>query len=143
MQPFLSRFGSLVTGVLSGFDRLVLRGTLRSVVHGPRMMAYLSRVNVLRKDFAGWVKERSAHIKAAADQAAAAQRRPQLYLNSAATSKEDLARTIAQRDHITEGLVTVLRAVEPCMSFEVHCNRAAKTIEIRSRQRKCLLCTTT
>jgi hypothetical protein len=43
MQLFLQRFGSLVTGVLNGFDRLVFRGTLRSVVHGPRMMAYLSR----------------------------------------------------------------------------------------------------
>ena len=32
METFLSRFGSLVTAVLSGFDRLVFRGTLIPLV---------------------------------------------------------------------------------------------------------------
>jgi len=36
------------------------------------------------------------------------------------------------------GLVCVLKAVEPCWSFEIHRNRAAKKLELRSRQRRCL-----
>jgi hypothetical protein len=138
MHSFLQRFGALVSGVLHGFDRLVFRGTLRSVVHGRRLMVYLSRMRVLFKEFGDWAQERSDRIKAAAHQAALAAGRPMHYLNSAHVSKEDLARSIAQRDHIQEGLITVLSAVEPCMAFEVHCDRQAKRIEIRSRQRKCL-----
>jgi len=138
MQSFLQRFGSLVSGVLHGFDRLVFRGTLRSVVHGRRMMVYLSRMRVLMKDFGAWAQERSERIKAAAKQMAVEAGRPMHYLNSAKVSKEDLARSSAQRDHIQQGLITILSAVEPCMAFEVHCDRQAKRIEIRSRQRQCL-----
>jgi hypothetical protein len=138
MQSFLQRFGSLVSGVLHGFDRLVFRGTLRSVVHGRRMMVYLWRMRVLMKDFGAWAQERSDRIKAAANQLAVEAGRPMHYLNSAKVSKEDLARSIAQRDQIQQGLITILSAVEPCMAFEVHCDRQAKRIEIRSRQRKCL-----
>jgi hypothetical protein len=138
MQSFLQRFGSLVSGVLSGFDRLVFRGTLRSVVHGRRMMVYLSRMRILMKDFGGWAEGRSDQIKAAAQQAADEAQRPMVYLASSHVSKEDLARSIAQRDHIQQGLIAILSAVEPCTAFEVHCDRQAKRIEIRSRQRKCL-----
>jgi hypothetical protein len=138
MQLFLQRFGSLVTGVLHGFDRLVFRGSLRAVVHGRRMMAYLSRVRVLMKDFGDWAQERSEHIKDAARRTAESSGRPMQYLNSSDISKEQLARAIAQRDHIQQGLITVLSAVEPCMAFEIHCDRQAKRIEVRSRQRKCL-----
>jgi hypothetical protein len=138
MQSFLQRFGCLVSGVLHGFDRLVFRGTLRSVVHGRRMMVYLSRMRVLMKDFGDWAEERSDRIKAAAKQAALEAGRPMHYLNSGNVSKEDLARSIAQGDRIQQGLITILSAVEPCMAFEVHCDRQAKSIEVRSRQRKCL-----
>ena len=42
--------------------------------------------------------------------------RPYEYL-SHATKKEDLARKIAERDGITEGLVCVLSVVKPCRTF--------------------------
>lgn len=34
-------------------------------------------------------------------------------------TKEDLTRTIAERDGITDGLVCILRALEPCRSFNL------------------------
>lgn len=138
MQAFLQRFGSLVSGVLHGFDRLVFRGTLRSVAHGRRMMAYLSRMQVPVKEFSDWTQKRSEQIKAAAHQAALEAGRPMHYLNSGSISKEDLARSIAQRDHIQDGLITVLSAVEPCMAFEVHGRRYGPGLDIRSRRRQCL-----
>jgi hypothetical protein len=133
MLSFLQRFGSLVSGVLHGFDRLVFTGSLRSVVHGRRMMAYLSRMGVLIKDFGDWAQQRSERIKAAAHQAALETGRPVHYLNSGSVSKEELARSIAWQDHIEQGLITVLSAVEPCQAFEVHCDRQNQRIELRSR----------
>ena len=32
-MEFLRKFGSVVTGILNGFDRLAFRGTLRSLSH--------------------------------------------------------------------------------------------------------------
>jgi hypothetical protein len=33
MKGFIQRFADKITGVLSGFDRLVLRGTLRPIAY--------------------------------------------------------------------------------------------------------------
>ncbi|MGA2499506.1 MAG: hypothetical protein ABSH20_17330, partial [Tepidisphaeraceae bacterium] len=64
--------------------------------------------------------------------------RPVRYLNDTTLRKEDIAREIAERDGIKEGLVCVLTAVEPCFSFDIHRNRAKKKLELVSRYRKCL-----
>ena len=52
MEAFLNRHAGDVIGVLSGFDRLVFRGTLRMLAHHLGMKAYLWAVQVLLKDFA-------------------------------------------------------------------------------------------
>ena len=51
MKEFLQRHGSDVTGVLSGFDRLRLRGSLRVLCNVGGMMSFLSAIGVLLKDF--------------------------------------------------------------------------------------------
>jgi hypothetical protein len=53
VEQFLSKQADAVIGTLSGFDRLVLRGTLRMLAHRSGMMGYLWAVQVLLKDFAG------------------------------------------------------------------------------------------
>ena len=52
MEQFLSKHADAVIGTLSGFDRLVFRGTLRLLAHRAGMMSYLWAVRVLLKDFA-------------------------------------------------------------------------------------------
>lgn len=138
MKSFIERHGSLITGVLHGFDRLVFMGSLRSLVYAPRMMVYLARVGVLIKDFGSWVQDLGDQIKDAAARTARDAGRPLCYLRSSGTSKEDLAREIAQRDGVRSGLIAILTCVEPCRSFDVHPDRAAKTIELVNRPRQCL-----
>jgi len=51
MNEFIAKFGDQIMGVLSGFDRFVLRGTLRAICHKQGMEGYLSGCSVLLKDF--------------------------------------------------------------------------------------------
>jgi hypothetical protein len=51
MQSFLQRFGGVVLGVLSGFDRLVFRGRLRRLYCPEGMNHYCNANYVLRKAF--------------------------------------------------------------------------------------------
>jgi hypothetical protein len=44
MNAFLRRFGSLVAGVLQGFDRLVLKGKLRQLYGGEGMHFFLGSI---------------------------------------------------------------------------------------------------
>jgi hypothetical protein len=43
MEPFLSKHAHAVIGTLSGFDRLVFRGTLRFLAHCAGMSSYLGK----------------------------------------------------------------------------------------------------
>jgi hypothetical protein len=138
MRSFLSRFGSLVRGVLSGFDRLFLCGTLRNLAHCRGLQHYLWAQSVLYKDFADHSLQVTAQLQEASLRHAKKLGREIRYLNSAQHSKEEVARDIASRDHIKNGLICVLSSVDPCMSFAIHKNRQTRKLEIRYQQRKCL-----
>lgn len=138
MNSFVTRHASEVKGTLSGFDRVRFRGTLRWLANLPGMGTWLNRANVLLKDFKGYAMGLTERIKLATQELAEKAGRPVLYLPSSSLRKEDLARDIAQRDAISEGLVCVLSAVEPCRTFTVGPNREAKRLELRSHQGKCL-----
>lgn len=125
-------------GVLSGFDRLVLRGTLRGLAYAAGLKGFLDRKHVLLKDFKGFALLMTDRVKAAVVREAEEQGRPIEYLASSRTRKDEMAREIASRDGIEEGLVAVLRCIEPCMSYEVYRNRDTKRLELKPRERKCL-----
>ena len=136
-NAFVSKFGQHVTGFLSGFDRLRFHGTLRMLYQPEIFELYLSRQGVLVKDFKAFALLMTARVKQLAMDAAAAAGRPMRYLTSAAQSKEDLARAIARQDRIKAGLIAVLSAVEPCISYTVRGNRATKQLDLVLQSRRC------
>jgi hypothetical protein len=138
MKEFIAKFGDRIVGVLSGFDRLVFRGTLRAVVYAQGMEAYLEQNHVLLKNFAEHVEQVSRRLKQASLAVAEKLGRTVKYLASSAVSKEETACAIAAEHKITEGLVCVLTCVEPCHSFEVYRNPQSQRLELQSRVRKCL-----
>ena len=138
MLQFIARHQDQIAGVLSGFDRLVFRGTLRSIAYPAGMEQYLASSQILLKDFGAHVEQVSRRLKAASVAEAIAADRPVRYLPSAAIDKEQLARHIAAQDHITNGVVCVLTCVEPCRSFEIYRNRNTGYVELQPRLRKCL-----
>ena len=136
-NSFIKKHGASIIGVLSGFDRLRLRGTLRQL-YCPRVMeAYLSVCHILIKDFGQLVERTTAAVKEKAKELAQQMSRPFLFVPSSQISKEDLARKIAARDQITEGLIAIFNAVEPCKSFRVIGNRQTRQIELKIETRKC------
>ncbi len=138
MKQFLQTFSDQVTGVLSGFDRLVLHGSLRLFSYPEGLLKYLCHHRILLKNFGEHSQERSDRVIAESLAAVEQARRPVIYLPNNQERKEEIARSIAARDGITEGTICVLKAVEPCRSYEVAPNPQTQRIELRSRQRKCL-----
>jgi hypothetical protein len=131
MLSFLTKFAGIVRGVLSGFDRLFFRGPLRNRAYPRGLQHYLWTNGVLSKDFAAHSLEVTARLEEASLRQAQQRGREIRYLNSARHSKEDIARQIAARDRIKNGLICVLRSVDPCRSFAIHRNRPSKKLEIR------------
>jgi hypothetical protein len=138
MERFVTRHGDRIVGILSGFDRMLFRGTLRSISYVEGLDKFLSSQHVLYKDFAAYVQRLSEGLKTHAIGIAADAGRPYEYVTSAAVRKDDRAREIAARDGITEGLVCVLTCVEPCRSFTIRRDREAQRLRLVAGERKCL-----
>src|SRR5215469_536017 len=136
-ESFYSKFGQYVTAVLSGFDRIRFRATLR-VLYQPSMMdRYLGYCGVKLRDFKTFAESTTAKVKAAAYRAATLAGRPLEYLRNAGLCKEDLARELAQRDKIKEGLIAIFTAVEPCLSYSVRGDHRTKKSKLVLETRKC------
>lgn len=138
MNRFTAKYADRLIGTLSGFDRLVFRGTLRRLAYVDGLGAYLGVRKVLLKEFGAHALAISERIKAACLATAKALQMPVQYLESAATSKEEIARNIAQERGVTEGPVCLLTCVEPFRGFDIYHNAATKRLELVSRLRKCL-----
>ena len=138
VEQFLAQHGADVTGVISGYDRLRLRGSLRHLYQPTFMFRYLCSAGVRLKDFAGFVSGLTNRVCAAT--AAFAERcgRPLRYLESCVERKEDLARRLAARDRIEEGLIGVFSILEPCLTYTVRHDAAAHRLYLHLGQGRCL-----
>jgi hypothetical protein len=138
MELFLKRHEGRIKGIIAGFDRILFKGSLRSISSRRMMEIYLFSQHILFQDFGTWAEKLSDRIKEYAKAYAEAQGRPYQHLDSPNISKEEVARKIAGKDNIKKGLVCVLGCVEPSRSFKVGPNRETKKLELRAADRPCL-----
>src|SRR6185503_8092437 len=137
MERFLTRHKDRIVGTITGFDRILFRGTLRCLSHPKGMQVFVNSRRVLLKDYGQFVLSLSDEISEHAKHFAAELGRPYQYLRSSALSKERLAREIMTRDQIKQGLICVFAAVEPCRTISVRPNRASKKLELLAQSRQC------
>jgi len=137
MNAFLQRHLQSVTGMISGWDRLRFRGTLRMLANVTGMDHFLSYTGHLLKDFGQYALHLSRQVRNASLAVAESIGRPVEHLRNPCINKEVLAKAIAQRDGIKEGLIGVLTAVEPCWSYDIQSNRKEGLLELIRSYRKC------
>jgi hypothetical protein len=137
MEAFIQRHQQDVIGVLSGFDRMRFRGTLRSISYAKGVDRFLGAVQVRYKDFKDYMLALSQTVIDHAERVAQQAGRPFEYRASSREDKQAEALRIAQRDGITEGLICILRCVEPCQSFGIH-RRGKDGVGLGAELRKCL-----
>jgi hypothetical protein len=137
-HPFIQRHQADVIGILHGWDRLRLQGTLRSLYYPSVMEYYLKRAGVLWKDFKTFAVGLTDRIRQAGAALAEKQHRPMIYLPSSRTNKEKIALEIKERQRIDSGLVAVISCVEPCRTWFARGNKATKKLELKLQWGKCI-----
>jgi hypothetical protein len=135
VEAFLQQHREDVIGVLEGLDRVMFRGTLRSICHEAGMNRFLGCNHVLYKDFSAFAQGLSEQVREQALRVARENGRPYRYLSSSSLRKDQLVKEIIQREQIQEGLVCVLGCVEPCRSFAVV---GRGRLSVKLLERKCL-----
>lgn len=137
MQKFLSRFGPLVSGVLSGFDRLIFRGYLRRLCYPQGLEGFLAYRDICRKDFGDRAEAWTKLVQESSLAPAIAQGTHFEHLTSSSTDKGAIAQGILQEKGNATGPVCVFTAVESCMIWNAHRSRALKRIVFDRRQGRC------
>jgi len=135
MNEFTAKYGDQIQGVLSGFDRLVFRGSLRKICYVFGMKGYLWANQILLKDFGAHVQQTSERVKQASLRCVLEAGRIVKYLQSSQDDKEAIARSIASEQRIIQGPVCALSCVEPCWGFDIHRNGETKELELVQRPR--------
>jgi hypothetical protein len=139
MKSFLQRHASSIEGVLSGFDRLRFRGTVRILACVSGMRAFLSRMQVLLKDFPEFAEEATKKVCTTIENVAEQAGRPVQYLASPKASKEEIVDRIVREEGPGKGgVIAVFSCVELCQSYVVYRNREQRELELRCVPRKCL-----
>src|SRR4051812_39898162 len=126
MHRFTTKYADRLAGVLSGFDRLVFRGTLRRLSYVAGLKDYLWDRKVRLKDFGAHAQAVTERVKEACEAAARAAKMPLQYLASADTSKEEVARKLAQERGVRQGPVCLLTCVEPFVGYDIYRNAATQ-----------------
>jgi hypothetical protein len=137
MNEFITKLGDQVKGFLSGFDRLVFRGTIRSLCHPQGVEIYMRKHRILHKDFGDHAEALSKRLTQSSLAAFHAAGRKERYITSPQLSKEEIARAVMREEQIEHGTICILTAVEPCLSFEMYRNAQSKQLDLQSRMRKC------
>ncbi len=133
MDQFIAKHTDAIEGTLSCFDRLIFRGYL-PFFSGYAMAAFLQAKHVHRWDLKRFVIEQAERLKTHARRMADAAGRPCEYLPGA-SDKDELARAMAKRDGIEQGLVCIYSVVEPCRTFSL---RWQQRHYVQFAKRKCL-----
>lgn len=137
MNEFTAKYQDKLNGTLTGFDRLVFRGTL-GLNHEAGLKGYLWANHLGLKDFGAHAEQVSKQVKEAALTVMTRAGRPVQYLNSGKIDKQKLAQKIATADSIQTGPICAFSAVELCSSYAIRGDRTSGKIKLERAYRKCL-----
>jgi hypothetical protein len=138
IEKFKNWLTAGVIGMLEGFDRIRFRGSLRKLYQPSVFGAYLSAQHILMRDFKKWTVKTTTKLCSACEAIANAAGRPIHYIHNSNCDKQALAQSIAERDHIQEGLIALFKCLEPCKSYAIRRRLDGQGAEFRLGDRKCL-----
>jgi len=134
VKRFTHQYNELITGMISCFDRILFKGYL-PIGWGDAMEGFLAQQGLRIKDFSKFVQKQSRRIAEHAERLAKNSGRPYLYLNGP-HRKEAIVQGLIKAEGLRQGLVCVMRVVEPCQSFKLVPGEGRPRLV--TAQRKCL-----
>src|SRR5947209_10347817 len=129
MQQFIEKFGDQIQGQLSGFDRLIFRGSLQrltqskwnpeaKLMQAKGMEEFLWQNEIRFKDYQDCLKPVTERLKKESLKPFKEQGLKTIFMQDPKVDKDAMARAIAAKDGITSGLVCAISAMEPSPTFE-------------------------
>jgi len=136
-MDFSTKYSKDIFGVLSGFDRLIIRGQILHLYPDNNFYYFLKQESVMLKDWNTYAGKITKSIKENIDNYIKENNCQVINVNSPKTSKEGLAKSIIEQEDIQEGLVCAIKSVETCYALTVAYNSSTNKLEKAKQFRKC------
>lgn len=138
MELFVAKFRDVIKGILTGFDRIVFKGSILPLAHAAGAMSFCMSHGVLNKDFKRWAIEQTRQVVQSAEQLAREHcgRGIQPILSSK-IRKEELAHKRQRETGTQSGLIGVWSATESCWSYRAQYSERAGHPLLHKEPMKC------
>lgn len=138
MNVFVAKFQEIIKGVITGFDRIVFKGTILPLAHAAGAMGFCQSHGICNKDFKRWAMDQTALVVDSAQQYAEKHCGQGIEpIISSKTRKEDLAHKRQEELGKDCGLIGVWSAVESCWSYRAQYSAQAGYPLLRKDWMKC------
>jgi hypothetical protein len=138
MADILQRYADRILGVLSCYDRVIVRGRIPEIAYAKGMEMYLRAHGVRQFDFPKFAQPLRDEIRNNAERLAAEHGIAVQFIRHHEQRKEAIVAKILERRGDAPGLVAILSALEVCPTFEPwHDKKTGRTF-LRPDRSKCL-----
>ena len=120
-----------IKGILSTFDRIIIKGYSLQLSNINQMGYFLSHNNVLLKDFGEYAEKVTKSLCEHIENIAKINNRPYQFLYGNDIDKGELARKILQENPIQDGLIGIFSNIEVCSTMNVIKNGKNKKLELK------------
>lgn len=138
MAGFVERHRKQIRGVLSCWDRVVIRGTLPDICHAGAMAGELRRCGIRIFDYTKFTQPLRDEIRACAERVCAEAGLEIDLIRKKDFRKEERVKEIVAARGAHPGLVHVFSAMEPCDSFQPWHDKQTHRTFLKPKGAKCL-----
>ena len=126
-----------INGILSTFDRMIIKGYSLQLSNVSQMGYFLSHNNVLLKDFGEYAENVTNSLCKHIENIAKERNRPYQFIYGNDTDKGALARQLLEKNPVDDGLICIFSNIEVCSTMNVIKNGETKKLELKWGPRKC------
>lgn len=138
MNLFVAKFRDMIKGMITGFDRIVFKGSILPLAHAAGAMSFCQSRGIRNKDFKRWAIEQTRQVVESAQEHAREQSGRDIQpIFSSKVRKEAIAHERQRQTGIASGLIGVWSATESCWSYRAQYSAQAGHPLLRKEPMKC------
>jgi hypothetical protein len=139
MELFTQRYKDKIRGVISCYDRVVLRGTLPSICHADAATSFLKRNNIRLFDYPKWAEQYRDELRNHTENIARDNNIEIEFIKRVDDfRKEKRIKELVGKRGSHPGLVHIFSAMEPCDSYRAWHDKVTHVTKLKSTPGKCL-----
>lgn len=138
MNLFITKFRDVIKSALTGFDRIVFKGTILPLAYAKGAMSFCMSHKIKNKDYKSWAMEQTTQVVESAENYAKEHSGQGVQpIPNTTIRKEELAHQHQDETGVASGLIGVWSITESCWSYKSQYNPEAGYPLLRTDWTKC------